>query len=119
MKSLVESRDFDITNLVTKDQLNMLGASLREEISKVRTEITNVRSELKEDIAEVRIEVANLRTEMKDEIAKVHVEIAAVKIEVANVSKAVSDMKYDIVKWLIALTVTIIGTVITIFLGPH
>ena len=95
-----KSRNYDMANLVTKDQLESTKNALKADIAELRTEVTEVKSELKAEIAELRTEIAKVRSELKTDIANI---------------------KFDILKWIIPLmlsnTVAIIGIVVAIFLN--
>ena len=60
VKSLLESRDFDLSILAT-----------REQVSDVRKEIADTRAELKGDIAATREQVSQLDTKLSKEISDV------------------------------------------------
>ena len=46
VKSLLESRDFDLSILATREQVTKLGAKLEKEISATREQVANVKSDL-------------------------------------------------------------------------
>jgi hypothetical protein len=72
------------------------------EISKVRLEIADLRTELKTDIAHVETKISDLRTELKMDIAHVETKIsdlrAEMKTDFTDVHKAISGQT----KWILA-----------------
>jgi uncharacterized protein involved in exopolysaccharide biosynthesis len=61
VKLVHQSRNYDLANLVTKDQLESTKNELKADIAEVRTEIAEVKSELKTEIAEIRTEISNIK----------------------------------------------------------
>jgi RNA 3'-terminal phosphate cyclase len=100
-------------NVATKADLAAVQADLRTEIGAVRTdlktEIAAVRTELKTEIAalrtELKTEIAALRTESKTEIAALRTELKG----------DVADGKAEVLKWMFAQTVVIIGGLAALF----
>lgn len=92
VKSLIESRDFDLSTLATREQINNVE-------SKLSKDIADVESKLSKDIA-------NVRTDLQKEIIDV-------KDQVKEIKGEVSKNKYDIIKWMVTLFVT---TLIAIYL---
>ena len=112
-----KSRNYDMANLVTKDQLESTKHELKADIAELRTEVAEVKAELKADIAEVRAEIAEVKAELKSDIAELRTEL---KADISDLRTEISNIKYDILKWIIPImlsnTVAIIGIVVAIFL---
>ena len=101
VNAIVESRNYDLSNLATKS-----------DIAELEKQIVSVKAELKSDIAEVKTEIAEVRIE----IAEVRTEIAEVKAELK------SDMernKNETLKWVfgiqLTMTIAIASTMIACF----
>ncbi|HSM44761.1 MAG TPA: hypothetical protein VK969_07065 [Acidimicrobiia bacterium] len=76
----------DLDQVATKDDLAVLAADMRSEISGLRTEIADLRTELKTDIAELRGEM--------------HGEISALRRSMTN--------------WMLTILVAIVGAMVSI-----
>ena len=66
---------------------------LREDISGVKADITNVRSDVAEDISNLKSDIAEDISNLKSDIANVKLDIANVKSDVAE---DISNLKSDI-----------------------
>jgi septal ring factor EnvC (AmiA/AmiB activator) len=77
-----------------------------------KSDLAEVRTALKQDIAEVRTEIAEVRTELKQEIAEVRTEIAQVRTEIAQ-------SKNDILRWVFAFNLVLIGAIFGIIKFVH
>jgi len=84
VSAIKESRDYDLSNLATK-----------KDIFELKSDILKLEASTKEDIHSLKQDITRLETAMK---------YLATKEEVAQV-------KNDIVKWIIGLQITTIGTV--------
>jgi Skp family chaperone for outer membrane proteins len=80
----------DVSQLVTKQDLAVLGAELRTEMAdlrgELRTDLANLRTELKGEMAELRTELkgemAELRTELKTDMAQLRSEFSELRSDV-------------------------------------
>lgn len=72
VKSLLESRDFDLSILATREQVSKIESNLEKQISATREQVSNVDNKIKE------------------------------------LSNTISSNKYDIIKWMVTLFITII-----------
>jgi len=103
-------------SVATKSDLAEVRTALKQDIAEVRTElkqeIAEVRTELKQEIAEVRTEIAQVRTELKQEIAEVRTEIAQVRTEIAQ-------SKNDILRWVFAFNLVLIGAIFGVIKFIH
>ena len=91
IKTVKASREAVITteqlyDIIRKEQANL---ATKADIAEVRSEISEVRSEISEVRSEMKTEIAEVKTEMKTEISKVRSEM--------------SEMKVDIIKWVVGL----------------
>jgi phosphopantetheine adenylyltransferase len=94
VKSLLESRDFDLSILATRDQVAEVKSDLQKNIaqldSKLSKEISEVKSDLQKDIATTREQISEVKSDLQKEI---------------------SAIKHDILKWMIPLIFTVIAFV--------
>ena len=72
VKSLLESRDFDLSILATREQVSKIESNLEKQISATREQVSNVETKIKE------------------------------------LSNTISSNKYDIIKWMVTLFITMI-----------
>ena len=82
VKSLLESRDFDLSILAT-----------REQISEVKTEIAQLDSKLSKEISATREQVSEVKSDLQKDIAGVKAEIKQSKV--------------DTLKWIIPILIAI------------
>jgi phosphopantetheine adenylyltransferase len=101
VKSLLESRDFDLSILATREQLSKAENKLqkeivatREQISATREQISEVKSELQKDIAATREQVTHVENKLQKEIAATRDEIKQSKV--------------DMLKWIVPIFITIL-----------
>jgi len=104
VKSLLESRDFDLSILATREQISevkieiaQLDSKLSKEISAIREQVSEVKSDLQKDIATTRQDVAEVKSELQQEIAAARDEIKQSKV--------------DMLKWMLPLMFTVIALV--------
>lgn len=104
VKSLLESRDFDLSILATREQISevkieiaQLDSKLSKEISAIREQVSEVKSDLQKDIATTRQDVAEVKSELQKEIAAARDEIKQSKV--------------DMLKWMLPLMFTVIALV--------
>ena len=83
VKSLLESRDFDLSILATREQVSKTEASLEKQISAIREQVSKIESNLEKKID-------NVETKIKE------------------LSNTISSNKYDIIKWMVTLFITMI-----------
>ena len=104
VKSLLESRYFDLSILATREQISevkieiaQLDSKLSKEISAIREQVSEVKSDLQKDIATTRQDVAEVKSELQKEIAAARDEIKQSKV--------------DMLKWMLPLMFTVIALV--------
>jgi len=83
VKSLLESRDFDLSILATREQVSKIESNLNAKIDKVE-------SNLEKQISATREQVSNVENKIKE------------------LSNTISSNKYDIIKWMVTLFITMI-----------
>ncbi|WP_236869752.1 CCDC90 family protein [Candidatus Bandiella numerosa] len=83
VKSLLESRDFDLSILATREQVSKIESNLEKQISATREQVSKIESNLEKKID-------NVETKIKE------------------LSNTISSNKYDIIKWMVTLFVTMI-----------
>jgi DNA-binding transcriptional regulator YhcF (GntR family) len=84
IKSLVDSRETDISHLATKEQVNKLEASTKEHISEVKTQLI-------------------------ERMGKLEV---SVHKEIADLHKAISDTHTSTLKWMVGTIVAFAGIIL-------
>ena len=107
VKSLLESRDFDLSILATREQISevkieiaQLDSKLSKEISAIREQVSEVKSDLQKDIATTRQDVAEVKSELQKEIAAARDEIKQSKV--------------DMLKWMLPLMSTMMAMMLAI-----
>lgn len=93
---IVDAINDQSDQLATKNDLAMLKAELKADITELKSEIVEVRSELKTDIAKVRAEILGVKSELKEEI---------------------KEAKIDLLKWFIPLILTVLISNIAILIA--
>ena len=88
VKSLLESRDFDLSILATREQVARLDGKIDKIESNLNTKIDKVESNLEQKIIE-------LKSELKESI---------------------SSIKHDMLKWIVPMMLTIVGIAVGIAL---
>ena len=83
VKSLLESRDFDLSILATREQVSKIESNLEKQISATREQVSKIESNLEKKID-------NVETKIKE------------------LSNTISGNKYDIIKWMVTLFITMI-----------
>ena len=102
VKSLLESRDFDLSILATREQVSKIESNLEKQISAIREQVTQldgkidkVESNLEKKIIELKSEIIEVKSELKESI---------------------SSIKHDMLKWIVPMMLTIIGIAVGIAL---
>ena len=104
INSIVVSREYDMSQLATKEQL----VDLKKDISDFRAELKQDDIELK---SELKQDTANLKTELKQDITELKIEL---KQDVAELKTEIANIKYDILKWIIPMFIGIIASIISV-----
>ena len=98
VKSLLESRDFDLSILATRQQ------------------VTAVKSDLQKDIAEVKVEISEVKIEITQLDSKLSKEISATREQISEVKDEIKQSKIDMLKWIVPILFTNIAITIGIAL---
>ena len=64
VKSLLESRDFDLSILATREQVSEVKSELQKEIAEVKNEIVKLDNKLSKEIAATRDEIKQSKVDM-------------------------------------------------------
>ncbi len=104
---IVDAINDQSDQLATKNDLAMLKAELKADITELKSEILEVRAELKADITNVRAEISEVRSDLKAEILKVKSEL----------KEEIKETKVDLVKWFIPLILTVLISNIAILIA--
>ncbi|CAL7960243.1 putative DUF1640 domain-containing protein [Alphaproteobacteria bacterium] len=106
--TILSAKEYDLSKLATKEQVAIVESYIKEQINSLKKDVALIKQDvdyLKANIA-TKTDLATLRSELKEDIANL-------KTEMANV-------KYDIMKWMIPLFISVIGsavaTIVTIFI---
>ena len=101
VNSIAISRDFDLSKLTTKEQLDNAQSNLTKEIESVRTDLTKEIESLR---SEVKKEIETLRSEVKKDIEACKLELRVEMHSLAN----------TIIKWNVATIIAAVGIMITV-----
>jgi len=127
IKSLLESRDYDLSKLATREQVNEIKSDLQKEISAVREQIAKIENNIElihKDIEKfaTREQVANIEKELekfatREQLIEVKSEI---KEEINATREQITKIENNILKWMIpfflGIIVSIIGIIATILI---
>ena len=75
VKSLLESRDFDLSILATREQVAEVKSDLQKDIADTRKQVAEVKSDLQKDIACVRAEIKQSKIDMLKWIVPIFITI--------------------------------------------
>jgi|APCry1669189000_1035189.scaffolds.fasta_scaffold146629_1 predicted nucleic acid-binding Zn-ribbon protein len=97
VKSLLESRDFDLSILAT-----------REQVAQLNGKIDKVESNLEKQISATREQVTQLDAKIDKVESNLEKKIDNVETKIKELSDTISSNKYDIIKWMVTLFITMI-----------
>ena len=100
VKSLLESRDFDLSILATREQVSEVKSELQKEIAEVKNEIVKLDNKLSKEIAATREQISEVKYELQKEIAATRDEIKQSKV--------------DMLKWMLPLMSTMMAMMLAI-----
>ena len=95
VKSLLESRDFDLSILATREQVSKTEASLEKQISAIREQVARLDGKIDKVESNLEQKIIELKSELKESI---------------------SSIKHDMLKWIVPMMLTIIGIAVGIAL---
>ena len=87
VKSLLESRDFDLSILATREQVNEIKSDLQKNINKIDNKLSNLENKFDKKFSTLEDKFDKKFSTLEDKIDK---------------------NKYDLVKWLVTLFITMI-----------
>ena len=99
VKSLLESRDFDLSILATREQVSKIESNLEKQISATREQVSKIESNLNAKIDKVESNLEQKIIELKSEI-----------------KENISSIKHDMLKWIVPMMLTIVGIAVGIAL---
>ena len=107
VRSLMDSRETDLANLATKDQVNNIERTMatREQLVEA---IAEVRAEIKEQITELRTEINGQITGVKEQIAELRAETNR---QITELRTEIKDLQINLVKWMIGLMIAFSGII--------
>ena len=95
VKSLLESRDFDLSILATREQVSKTEASLEKQISAIREQVARLDGKIDKVESNLEQKIIELKSELKESI---------------------SSIKHDMLKWIVPMMLTIVGIAVGIAL---
>ena len=95
VKSLLESRDFDLSILATREQVSKTEASLEKQISAIREQVARLDGKIDKVESNLEQNIIVLKSELKERI---------------------SSIKHDMIKWIVHMMLTIVGIAVGIAL---
>jgi len=111
VKSLLESRDFDLSILATREQISEVKSELQKEIVATRQDVAEVKSELQN-------EIIKLDNKLSKEIAATREQVSEVKSElqkeIAATRDEIKQSKVDMLKWMLPLMSTMMAMMLAI-----
>ena len=108
VKSLLESRDFDLSILATREQVARLDGKIDKIESNLNTKIDKVESNLEKQISATREQVTQLDAKIDKVESNLEKKIDNVETKIKELSDTISSNKYDIIKWMVTLFITMI-----------
>jgi len=108
VKSLLESRDFDLSILATREQVAEVKSDFQKEITITREQVAEVKSDLQKKIAEVKSDLQKEITITREQIAEVKSDLQK---EIAATNDAIKQSKVDTLKWTLPLIMTAISMI--------
>lgn len=102
VKSLLESRDFDLSILATREQVSKLGVSLDKKIDNIEARLEKQIIQVKSDLQK---EIANVKSDLQKEISATRDQVTKVE---AKLEKKIDriEAKLDSFKWVTPLIFT-------------
>ena len=113
VKSLLESRDFDLSILATREQVSKIESNLEKQISATREQVSKTEASLEKQISAIREQVARLDGKIDKVESNLEQKIIELKSEL---KESISSIKHDMLKWIVPMMLTIIGIAVGIAL---
>ena len=110
IKSLLESRDFELSTLATREQVAKVEAKLGKEISAIREQVAKVEVKLDKEISATRDQITKVESKLEKKIDRVESKLEKQIIQVkSDLQKEIDSVKYDLLKWILPLIVPMFG----------
>ncbi len=106
VKSLLESRDFDLSILATREQVSKTEASLEKQISAIREQVTQLDGKIDKVESNLNAKIDKVESNLEQKIIELKSEI----------KESISSIKHDMLKWIVPMMLTIIGIAVGIAL---
>ena len=106
VKSLLESRDFDLSILATREQVSKTEASLEKQISAIREQVTQLDGKIDKVESNLNAKIDKVESNLEKKIIELKSEI----------KESISSIKHDMLKWIVPMMLTIIGIAVGIAL---
>jgi hypothetical protein len=112
VKSLLESRDFDLSILATREQVSKTEASLEKQISAIREQVTQLDGKIDKVESNLNAKIDKVESNLEKKIDNVESnlekKIDNIETKIKELSNTISSNKYDIIKWMVTLFITMI-----------
>jgi len=95
VKSLLESRDFDLSILATREQVSKIESNLEKQISAIREQVARLDGKIDKVESNLEQKIIEVKSELKESI---------------------SSIKHDMLKWIVPMMLTIVGIAVGIAL---
>ena len=106
VKSLLESRDFDLSILATREQVSKTEASLEKQISAIREQVTQLDGKIDKVESNLNAKIDKVESNLEQKIIELKSEI----------KESISSIKHDMLKWIVPMMLTIVGIAVGIAL---
>ena len=106
VKSLLESRDFDLSILATREQVSKTEASLEKQISTIREQVTQLDGKIDKVESNLNAKIDKVESNLEQKIIELKSEL----------KESISSIKHDMLKWIVPMMLTIVGIAVGIAL---
>ena len=106
VKSLLESRDFDLSILATREQVSKIESNLEKQISAIREQVTQLDGKIDKVESNLNAKIDKVESNLEQKIIELKSEI----------KESISSIKHDMLKWIVPMMLTIIGIAVGIAL---
>ena len=106
VKSLLESRDFDLSILATREQVSKIESNLEKQISATREQVTQLDGKIDKVESNLNAKIDKVESNLEQKIIELKSEI----------KESISSIKHDMLKWIVPMMLTIVGIAVGIAL---
>ncbi len=117
--TILNAKEYDLSRLATKEQIAIVESYIKEQINSLKKDVALIKQEvdyLKANMA-TKADLATLRSQLKEDLATLRSEL---KEDITGLKTEMANVKYDIMKWMIPLFISVLGsaiaTIVTIFI---